>query len=199
MAEIRSTMDMVMERAARLAAEARDTDADDDLQNQGMRLAASYLKGEEQDLMGLLKTRPAGEQMNIRAGMAKTMLRNIVLPRNEGILEQSQLSLTGLQELSGGSGDIASISAELKQIIEQYNQHCEQVKEQFDESILAQLKRKLQQQGVPISDEMALSPSMHPQYQEEWSRAVADLNAQYNEALDQRKKLIEQRFNIRHG
>ena len=49
MAEIRSTMDMVMERAARLAAEAKDSSSDDDLLNQGMRLAAAYLNGEEQD------------------------------------------------------------------------------------------------------------------------------------------------------
>jgi hypothetical protein len=197
MAEIRSTMDMVMERAARLAAEAEDTGSDDDLLNLGMRLAAAYLNGQEQDLMGLLQARPSAEQMAIRAGMAKTMLRNIVLPRDyDEISEQSQLSLTGLQKLSGNSSDIAAICSELKQILEQYSQHCEQVKQQFDESILAKLKMKLQQQGVPLDDDMALNPTMHPQYQEEWSRTSAELNAQYNEALDQRKALIGQRFNI---
>ncbi|MGA7279486.1 MAG: hypothetical protein WBW79_16220, partial [Desulfocapsaceae bacterium] len=129
MAEIRSTMDMVMERAARLAAEAEDTGSDDDLLNQGMRLAAAYLSGQEQDLMGLLQARPSSEQMAIRAGMAKTMLRNIVLPRDyDEISEQSQLSLTGLQKLSGNSSDITAICSELQQILEQYSQHCEQVK-----------------------------------------------------------------------
>jgi hypothetical protein len=135
--------------------------------------------------------------MIIRAGMAKTMLRNIVLPRGyDEISEQSLLSLTGLQKLSGNSGDIAAICGELKQILEQYSQHCEQVKQQFDESILTQLRMKLQQQGLPLDDEMALDPTMHPKYQEEWSRASADLNAQYNDALDQRKALIGQRFTI---
>ena len=196
MAEIRSTMDMVMERAARLAAEAEDTSSDEILQSEGMRLAAAFLNGEQADLLGLLKSRAPGEQMAVRSGMAKTMLRNIVLPRDEPISQQSLLSLKALQELSGNSSDISSICSELKQILEQYGQHLEQVKEQFDQSILSQLKMQLQQQGLAVDDDMALNPAMHPHYSEEWSRASAQLNGQYNDALDQRKALIGQRFGI---
>lgn len=194
MAEIKSTMEMVMERAARLAAEAEDTPVDDTLRNQGMRLAAAYLNGEDLNLLELLKSKAAEEQMAIRGGMAKTMLRNIVLPRDNEISEQSLLSLKGLLELSGNSADIQTICSELNQILEQYNQHRDQVKQQFDESILNQLKMQLQQQGLAVDEEMALNPSMHPQYQEEWSKASAELNGQYNDALDQRKSLIGQRF-----
>ncbi len=196
MAEIRSTMDMVMERAARLAAEAEESSVDEALANEGMRLAAAYLNGEGENLLEQLKSKAPEEQMIIRGGMARTMLRNIVLPRDEEISEQSLLSLNGLQELSGNSSDIATICSELKQILEQYGQHREQVKQQFDESILNQLKMQLQQQGLAVDDEMALNPTMHPQYQEEWSRTSAELNNQYNDALDQRKELIGQRFVI---
>ena len=194
MAEIKSTMDMVMERAARLAAEAGDTQASDELLNRGMRLAAAYLNGEETDLLELLEKSEAKEQKTISGGMAKTMLRNILLPRDGEISEQSLLSLKGLLDLSGNSDDISSICSELQQILEQYSQHREQVKQQFDESILSQLKMSLQQQGMPVDDDLALNPTMHPQYQEEWSKASAELNGQYNEAVDQRKSLIGQRF-----
>lgn len=196
MAEIKSTMDMVMERAARLAADAGDTQASDELLNRGMRLAAAYLNGEETDLLELLEKNDAKEQMTIRGGMAKTMLRNILLPRDGEISEQSLLSLKGLLDLSGNSTDISSICSELQQILEQYSQHREQIKQQFDESILSQLKTSLQQQGMPVDDDLALNPTMHPQYQEEWSKASAELNGQYNEAVDQRKSLIGQRFGI---
>ncbi|MGI9537308.1 MAG: DUF6657 family protein [Desulfocapsaceae bacterium] len=196
MAEIRSTMDMVMERAARLAAEAEESSGDDTLENEGMRIAAAYLNGEGENLLKQLKSKAPEEQMTIRGGMAKTMLRNIVLPREEEISEQSLLSLNSLQELSGNSSDIATVCSELKQILEQYGQHRVQVKQQFDESILNQLKAQLQQQGLSVDDEMALNPTMHPQYQEEWSRASAELNSQYNDALDQRKEQIGQRFGI---
>lgn len=196
MAEIRSTMDMVMERAARLAEEAEESSGDEALANEGMRLAAAFLNGEGENLLEQLKSKAPEEQMIIRGGMARTMLRNILLPRDQEISEQTLLSLNGLQELSGNSTDIATICSELKQILEQYGQHREQVKQQFDESILNQLKMQLQQQGLAVDDEMALNPTMHPQYQEEWSKASAELNNQYNDALDQRKELIGQRFGI---
>jgi len=196
MAEIKSTMDMVMERAARLAAEADGATVDNTLQHQGMRLAAAYLNGETTSLLEVLQEQAPEAQMGVRGGMAKTMLRNIVLPRNEELSPQTLLSLKGLLELSGNSADIETICSELSQILEQYNQHREQVKQQFDESILNQLKMQIQQQGLSVSEDMALNPTMHPQYQEEWSRASAELNGQYNEALDQRKALIGQRFGI---
>jgi hypothetical protein len=189
-------MDMVMERAAKMAAEAKEVSADDALASEGMKLAAAYLKGDGSNLLEQLKSQAPEKQMSVRAGMARTLLRNIVLPRDEQISEQSLLSLMGLQELSGNSSDISTLCAELKQILEQYGQHREQVKQQFDESILNQLKMQLQQQGLKVDDEMALNPTMHPQYQEEWTRASAELNNQYNDALDQRKELIGQRLGI---
>ena len=187
---------MVMERAARLAAEAEEGSGDEALANEGMRMAAAFLNGEGENLLEQLKSKAPEEQMIIRGGMARTMLRNILLPRDQEISEQTLLSLNGLQELSGNSTDIATICSELKQILEQYGQHREQVKQQFDESILNQLKMQLQQQGLAVDDEMALNPTMHPQYQEEWSKTSAELNNQYNDALDQRKELIGQRFGI---
>ncbi|MBT8359994.1 MAG: hypothetical protein HKP41_15985 [Desulfobacterales bacterium] len=194
MAEIKSTIEMVMERAARIAAEATDTSEDQSAEHKGMRYAAAYLSGKESDLLGYIKKQPPKEQMNVRSGMARTLLRNIILPRDEEISEQALSSLKALQELSGNSADIANICNELKQILEQYNQHKKQVKDQLDESVRAQLKEKLLQQGHQLDDDMSLNPAMHPQYQEEWSRVSADLNAQYNQALDQRKDAIKLRM-----
>ncbi len=187
---------MVMERAARMAAEAPDVPADEALKEDGMRLAVSYLEGEAPDLLQLLEQQPPEKQSAIRSGMATTLLRNIILPRDETLSDQTLQSFKGLQELSGNAADIMSICSELQQILEQYARHQEQVRQQFDESILNQLKMQLQQQGMQVDDDMALSPTMHPHYKEEWARVSADLNSQYNQALDQRKQLIAQRFAV---
>jgi hypothetical protein len=194
MAEIRSTLDMVMERAARLAAEAPEVSTTETVREDGMRLAVSYLGGETPDLLQLLKQQPAEKQSELRYGMATTLLRNIILPRDKNLSEHTLKSFKGLKELSGNAADTMSICSELQQILEQYSQHQQQVKKQFDESILNQLKMQLQQQGMRVDDSMALNPSMHPHYKEEWARVSADLNSQYNQALEQRKKLIAQRF-----
>ena len=187
---------MVMERAARLAAEAPDVPADEALKEDGMRLAVSYLGGDAPDLLQLLEQQPPEKQSAIRSGMAIALLRNIILPRDQTLSDQTRQSFKGLQELSGNAADIMSICSELQQILEQYARHQEQVRQQFDESILNQLKMQLQQQGMQVDDDMALSPTMHPNYKEEWARVSADLNSQYNQALDQRKQLIAQRFAV---
>ncbi len=58
MAEIKSTMDMVLERAAKMAAAAPSNVDDEDLIKKGMRLAADYLNQQETDLAQLLEAQP---------------------------------------------------------------------------------------------------------------------------------------------
>jgi hypothetical protein len=197
MAEIKSTLEMVLERAAQMAAEAENGSEQESTEHQGMRLAAAYLNGEQSDLMEILKKQPPEIQLPVRGGMARTLLRNIVLPRDGTISASSLLSLKALQDISGSSADILTLCSEIKQILEQYTDHRGQVQQQFDDSMLAQLKMNLQQQGLAVDDEMALNPAMHPKYQEEWNRVSSDLNAQYGEALDQRKDQIGQRLGAR--
>jgi hypothetical protein len=194
MAEIKSTLEMVMERAARMTAEVADTPQKDDTERRGMRTAASLLNGESIDLMSYLKEQPSEDQMGVRSGMVRTLLRNIVLPREDSISESSLASLTAIQTLSGNSAEISTICNELEQILNQYGQHREQVKQQLDEAIRNQLKQKLLEEGQSIDDEMSINPAMHPQYQEEFTRMSADLNEQYNQAIEQRRDAIKQRL-----
>ena len=192
MAEIRSTMDMVMERAAKMAADAKTSSENETAERVGMRLAAEYLQNNENNLLAKLKEQKKEDQIAILKGMTDTLLRNIVLPRDELLLESSTKALEGVSSIS--SGEVASICGELQQILSQYNQHKDQMLQQLDEAIINQLKQKLAQQGATLSDDVTINPAMHPQYQEEISKMLADLNGQYNEALDQRKDMIRQRL-----
>ncbi|THB72952.1 MAG: hypothetical protein D6B25_15770 [Desulfobulbaceae bacterium] len=193
MAEIKSTLEMVMERAARMSAEVPEVNADQAAEEQGMKLAALFLNGKEDNLITLLNAQPSEDQVAIRNGMVKTLLRNVTLPRDNEISEVCQLSLNTIVELSGNGSEVTAICSELAQILEQYNQHKEQVREQLDGAIRNQLKQALHQQGQSVDDEM-LNPAMHPQYQEEWSKVSADLNEQYSEAINQRKEAISMRI-----
>lgn len=193
MAEIRSTLDMVMERAARMAARAEDVPTDQETEQRGMRLVAEFLGGKALALAELLQQEPPSDQMAVRRGMAKALIRNIVLPRDELLMTGSLTALSGLLDLAGPASDIIDTCTELKQILEQYSQHKEQIKQQLEDAMRAQLSQKLQEQGV-TTDQTAIDPTMHPQFREEWARAQTDLNAQYTQALDQRKEILQQRF-----
>jgi hypothetical protein len=194
MAEIRSTLDMVMERAARMAARAEDIPADQETEERGMRLVADFLGGKLSGLADILQQEAAADQTALRRGMAKALIRNIVIPRDDFLMESSAAAVSGLMELAGQTDEIGSACGELKQLLEQYSQHKEQTKQQLDDAIRAQLSQQLQEQTGEVTDPQAINPAMHPQYQKEWTQAQANLNDQYTQAFDQRKEILMQLF-----
>lgn len=190
MAEIKSTMDMVMERAARMAATAAPATDNENLVKNGMRLAAEYINRKEIDLPRELAAQPAAEQAEVRRGMAQTLLRNIVLPRSKELQDSGELALRGILALAGKKGEITTICRELEQILKQYGQHKEQMTKQLDDAIRAQLEQQGAARGQ--AGKTAINPAMHPQYREELARMQTGLNNQYNDAMDQRKEMLLQ-------
>ncbi len=190
MAEIKSTMDMVMERAARMAAAAAPATDDETLVKKGMRLAADYLNGKEIDLTRELAALPPAEQGEVGKGIAQTLVRNVVLPRSKELQVSGELALHGVLTLAGKKSEVITVCRELDQILKQYGQHKEQMTQQLEDAIKAQLE----QQGAPRGQagKAAMNPAMHPQYREELSRMLTGLNGQYNDAMDQRKSMILQ-------
>jgi hypothetical protein len=191
MAEIKSTMEMVLERAAKMAAASTPDIDKEDLIKTGMKLAADFLNKKETDLAQLLSEQHSQDQIAIRKGMAQTLLRNIVLPRDEQLQESGKIALQGVLSLSGKSAEINAICQELTQIIEQYGQHKEQMTQQLEDAIRAQLEQQQVsrgQEGHPVN------PVMHPQYREEMAKMLTSLNNQYNDAMKQRKDMILERF-----
>ena len=83
MAEIKSTMQLVLERAARMGVASADELHKEDSQKKGMQLAADYLANGEADLAKLLQAEPAESQKSLREGMITSLLRNLFLPREE--------------------------------------------------------------------------------------------------------------------
>ncbi len=192
MAEIKSTMDMVLERAAKMAAAATEPVDNEDLIKVGMRLAADFLNKNEIDLTKELDAQPDENQVEIRKGMAQTLLRNIVLPRDEQLELSGKQALNGILALGGNGGDIQSICEELGQILEQYGNHKEQTTRQLEDAIRTQMEQ--QQTGEGQGSQEDINPAMHPQYREELGKMLTSLNNQYNEAMNQRKEMILQCF-----
>jgi hypothetical protein len=183
---------MVLERAARMAAAAAPEVNDEDQVKTGMRLAADFLNGKETDLGILLAAQPAPAQVAVRQGMAQTLLRNIVLPRDEQLQVSGKLALQGILALGGKSGEIKAICQELGQILDQYGQHKEQMTQQLEDAIRAQLEQ--QQRGPRREGQPPVNPAMHPHYREELAKMLTSLNNQYNEAMQQRKQMILDRI-----
>lgn len=195
MTEIRSTMDLVLERAARMGKASAGELEQENIRKQGMKLAAEFLDSKIDNLMNSLSELPGEKQMAIRQAMVEVLLRNIFLPRDEVAKKRTDKAAAGIVELGGGAGDLSSICAEMQHILGQYNQHREQLKTQLEEQVKAQYEQLLAQQkgGMPgesVNPELALQAKI----KEEWTRLETELSDQYNQALEQHKSTLKERL-----
>ncbi|OKY73636.1 MAG: hypothetical protein BM485_17620 [Desulfobulbaceae bacterium DB1] len=191
MAEIRSTLEMVLERAARLEAEASSAKfSGEEKEKEGMRLAASYMRGEEVDLVAALADAENEALTHIRKGMVAALLRNIFLPRDAAEQANANKAMQGLMALASGVAELAPVFPEMKSILDRYQSHKDQLKAQLEEQFAQQMammeKTLAQQTGM----KMKLQPSQHPKFAEEWQRIKVELNEQYGRAVSQYKEYI---------
>ena len=191
MAEIKSTLEKVMERAASMGHATQEEIATEERVMDGMRMGGDYLKGEEVDFSSALEQ--TSDSVLIKRGLVQAFLRNIVLPRDND-QQRAERAMQGLLELGKGSGDLMSIFKDMKGILDHYLQHKKEIFQQVEDAFRKQMEQAVAQQGGQAGLDMKVDPALHPKFQEEWSRIKADLDTQYNQALDQHKDQVAQRF-----
>ncbi|MBW2466786.1 MAG: hypothetical protein JRF02_05745 [Deltaproteobacteria bacterium] len=191
MAEIKSTLEKVLERAASMGHATREEIAAEEKVRDGMRMGADYLQGREVDFAGALE--PTNESVLVKRGLVQVFLRNIVLPQDDD-RERAERAMQGLLDLGQGSGDLVSIFTDMKGVLDHYLQHKKEIRQQVEDAFRQQLEQAMVQQTGQAGLGMKVDPTLHPKFQEEWSRIKSDLDAQYNQALEQHKNLVKQRF-----
>lgn len=190
MAEIRSTMEMVLERAARLEAEAGNSLSTEEKSQEGMRLAARYMRGEEVDFTTLL-AKPEKERALLVQGALTTLLRNITLPRNGDDQTVADLAMQGMLQI-GQDPQLQAVLEEMKTILSQFLQHKEQLRNQIEEQFAQQMNQLEQSMGRQSGVQVKLEPDQHPKFAEEWQKVMVQLHEKYGNALNQTKAYIQQ-------
>lgn len=191
MAEIRSTLEMVLERAARMEAETSDIFQNEDKEKKGMRLAAAFLRGEESELMATLSSSPAEEQAYIKKGVVLSLLRNITLPRETAEQTAPEKAMQGLMQLCQNNHELPPVFPEMKSILDRYLAHKEELRGQLEEQFAQQLTMMEQNLAQQTGVQTKLHPSQHPQFAEQWQKIQNDLTEQYGRAIDQYKEHLE--------
>jgi hypothetical protein len=194
MAEIKSTLELVMERAAKMGMASKEEIKAGETKQEGMKQAALFLREEGVDLGKVLMEYQPADQMVIRNGMASTLLRNIVLPREAEQQKSVEKALQGLLQVSQGDSELAAAFGDMKSIMARYIEHRDQLRQQLEDQFAQQMQMMEQNLAKQTGMKMKLAPSQHPKFQEEWLKVQTELNGQYGKAINQYKALIEQRL-----
>lgn len=194
MAEIKSTMELVMERAARMGRASDEEVQQEKIQKSGMKLAADFLDGTVDSLMTTLTEQPQEQQVSIRIGMVETLLRNIFLHRDEQGKERTDKATQGIREISGNAGEVGNICLEMQNVLGQYNQHREQLHQQVEEQLRMQYEQMIAQQAGMQAGGANIEHALEAKINEELGKMEAELTGQYNQALEQYKEAIRDRL-----
>jgi hypothetical protein len=190
MAGIKSTMDLVMERAARMGMATPEEMRHEENLKKGMQSTVEFLNGVKPSLAELLAEFEGGEQEAVRKGMLSSLLRNLFLPRDQDGIARIERAIAGIVELNSATPDIGALCRELQTIALQYGQHRQQLHDQLKEQVRMQIEQMLLRKGMK-PDSIKFDPTTEPQFKEQWSRLEADLDGQYSQALEQFKAQLK--------
>ncbi len=189
MAEIKSALELALEKAEHYGRASREEMAVAQYQEQGRQLAVQFLKGEG-DLASDLKKLPPEAQAAARLAVKEVFLRNIGLPRENTVDPRQDRALEGLVLVAGSSKDMARFQTELEQLLQQYiqvrNNALQQLKGRFATGA-GQMQRNMEAQ---YGQKVRLDVENLPQFQEEWRRFMGQLQDQIEPLLAGLKEKI---------
>jgi hypothetical protein len=185
-AEIKSALEMALEKAEQFGRATKEELAETRYQEQGRHLAVNFLKGEgglEEELQGL----PPQGRETARRAIKEVLLRNISLPRNGEIEARLDRVVAGLLLVAGNRKAMDRLKAELEQILQNFLQvrHSafQQLKARYGAGV-NQVQRALEAQ---LRQKVKLDVEQLPQFQEEWRQFRGKLVEQFEPLLEECK------------
>ncbi len=187
MAEIKSALELALEKAERYGKASKEEMQQEQYQEKGRQLAVRYLR-DEGDLKAELLALPGEIQPAARQAIKEVLLRNITLPREAETDERRQRALEGMLLVASNAKGMARMKAEVEQIWEQFlltrNKALQQLKAGFQQN-LQNYSRALEAQ---LRQRVNLEAEQLPQFQEEWRKYEGNLIAQFEPILEDRKR-----------
>ena len=187
MAEIKSALELALEKAERYGKASKEEMAAAQSQEQGRQLAVKFLKGEGELAAELQNLAPEAREA-VRTAVKEVFLRNIALPRNNEEDDRQERALEGLVLVAAHPKEMARYRTEVRQLLQQFLQYrhnaLQQLKARFSQG-LGQMQRAVEAkfgQGVRLEVEHL------PQFQEEWRRFFGQLLEQFEPLLEDLKE-----------
>jgi hypothetical protein len=157
---------------------------------EGEKLAALYLR-EDVNLGSEVGKFEEKARKIIITNVNEILLRNISMPRNEAARKTNKKAMDGLKALKKDKAAVENVLSQMRHVLDHYVQEGAKQKKQAYDSLKAEFEEKIQQairQQTGVNAKMKIDVESQPQFQEEWQRLQAQLEAQYTKLLDDYKK-----------
>jgi hypothetical protein len=157
---------------------------------EGEKLAAQYLK-DDVNLVSEVKKYDDKARQIIAGSVNDILLRNISLPRNEAARKINKKAMDGLKALKNDKTAVENVFSRMRHVLDHYVQEGAKQKKQAYEALKSEFEAKVQQairKQTGVNARMKIDVEKQPQFQEEWQRVQAQMEAQYTNLLDEYKQ-----------
>jgi len=189
--EMKSAYDRAMERIKSLEEPSKEEVLTWKYVPEGQKLAVRFLK-EEFSLateMGKFKDE---ERRYVAKGAEEVLLRNIVLPIHDIAKKNNKRAMDAIKAIKKDKTAVENVFTKMRRVFDHYTGEGEQQRKQAYEMLKQDFQVKLQQamrqQGIPANTKINIESQ--PQFQEEWHMTLSQMDAQYNQLLDEYKQEI---------
>lgn len=191
MDEMKSALERAMERADRLGKASEEDRRKWQYLPEGEKLAAEHMKGGS-DLLVELGKYDDDARPHVAEGAQKVLVGSMDLPRNDVAKARNKKVMEAIKELKRDKVGVENVFTKIRRVFNHYEQEGEQQRRQAYEEVKrdveAKLRQAMQQSGQEAPEKMNVESQS--QFQQEWRRAVSQLDSQYINLLDEYKQEI---------
>lgn len=191
MDRIKSAYEMAMERLQQRKEVPPEEIEKMDHITAGKALAAKYLNEKGLDFLSEMNKYPGKIKGYMAEGAQETFLSNIQLPVDRATLETTKKALEGITLLKENKDALREVSGQIEHLFNYYEKTVEQAFGQFKEMFSARMAASMKSLEKKVGARIKVDPEKQPGFREEWMRTVNNLNAQYNQILDEQKEKLK--------
>ncbi len=191
MGDIKSAWEKAMEKAEKLGKPSEDELKRLEHIPTGNTIAAKYLNDDKYNLESeLVKYKDTAIRQYIVSGVMEIFLRNITLPHDEREKYLGGRAMSGIRIIKTNRKQLDVILEQLKHLMNYYEQARQQAFIQFKGSFESKLKESGTMMQQMVSSGINIEAQIQQQFQDEWRKAIRDLDIQYERALEDQKQQI---------
>ena len=192
MGEMKTAFERAWERAEKVEV-TEEKALELELQPEGAKLAARYLREGDYDLVKALEGFPQGKRRYIQAGAEATLISNLALPRNGRLRREANRAMEGLKLLKRNKSQVSHIAARLGSLFAQYERVIikshEDLKKEMEATVRqAQAQQALAQQSLPTHQRLDVERSA--EFQQRWHEVQTKLGWEFGGELSRLQEEI---------
>jgi hypothetical protein len=189
MGEMKSAFERAWERAEKIEV-SEEKALEMELQPEGGKIAARYLKEEDSDLEKTLSPFSPEKRKHIQAAVEATLVSNIALPFNGRLRRETNRAMEGLKVLKRNKSQVSHIAARLDSLFARYERGLRESREGLKKEMEAMMRQAMAQQalGQPGAIPQRLDVERSAEFQQRWHETQTKLGWQYGAELSRLKE-----------